>query len=196
MIPERVRLQDGPTAIRPTHLRDLDEQTALRRANRSHTEPWEPLRDETFYETAGQRLELELDQRAWSAGTGFAFSVLDATAGDRLVGRVALANVVRGPWQNATLGYWVAGDVARRGHATRAVSLVLDFAFGPAGLHRVQPAIIPRNLASVGVARRVGFRLEGRATAYLRIAGRWEDHDIYALTAEEWARMRAGGPYP
>jgi len=181
-----MRLEEGLTAIRPTAPADGDEQLALRRANRDHTEPWEPLRDDSFYSPAGQHLELELDQRAWAAGTAFAFAVLDRSAGDRLVGRVALANVVRGAWHNATLGYWIARDVAGRGHATRAVRLVLRFAFEHAGLHRVQPAVIPRNAASMRVVEKAGFRLEGRALRYLLIAGTWEDHDIFAMTSEEW----------
>ena len=37
----------------------------------------------------------------------------------------------------------------------------------------------------------VGFRLEGRALRYLKINGVWEDHDIYALTAEDWRAMQA-----
>ena len=187
----RLRLEDAPTAIRPTALEDCDEQLALRRANRDHTKPWDPTRDESFYTVAGQRLELELDQRAWAAGSAFAFAVLAADQRDRIIGRVALANVVRGPWQNATLGYWIDQDAGGRGHASRAVRLALEFAFEHAGLHRVQPAIIPRNIRSVRVAEKVGFRLEGRALRYLKINGAWEDHDVYALTVEDWERMRA-----
>lgn len=73
-----------------------------------------------------------------------------------------------------------------RGYATAAVRQAVTFALGPAGLHRVQAAIIPRNARSVGVVRRLGFRLEGRALRYLKINGVWEDHDIYAVTGEEW----------
>jgi ribosomal-protein-alanine N-acetyltransferase len=187
----RLRLEDVPTAIRPTALDDVDEQLRLRRANRDHTGPWDPARDESFYTVAGQRLELELDQRAWAAGTAFAFAVLATDEDDRIIGRVALANVVRGPWQNATLGYWIDRDAGRRGHASRAVRLALSYAFEHAGLHRVQPAIIPRNAASLRVAEKVGFRHEGRALRYLKINGVWEDHEIYALTSEDWQRMRA-----
>jgi ribosomal-protein-alanine N-acetyltransferase len=187
----RLRLEDAPTAIRPTALDDVEEQLRLRRANRDHTGPWDPARDESFYTVAGQRLELELDQRAWAAGTAFAFAVLAMDEDDRIIGRVALANVVRGPWQNATLGYWIDREAGRRGHASRAVRLALTYAFEHAGLHRVQPAIIPRNAASLRVAEKVGFRHEGRALRYLKINGVWEDHEIYALTAEDWQRMRA-----
>jgi ribosomal-protein-alanine N-acetyltransferase len=187
----RLRLEEPPTAIRPTALDDCEEQLRLRRANRDHTGPWDPARDESFYTAAGQRLELELDQRAWAAGTAFAFAVLAMDEGDRIIGRVALANVVRGPWQNATLGYWIDRNAAGRGHATRAVRLALSYAFEHVGLHRVQPAIIPRNVASQRVAKKVGFRREGRALRYLKINGAWEDHDIYALTAEDWREMQA-----
>jgi [ribosomal protein S5]-alanine N-acetyltransferase len=191
MSASRLRLEEPPTAIRPTAPDDAKTQLALRVANRDHTGPWDPVRDETFYTEAGQRLELDLDQRAWSAGSAYAFAVLDMDAGDRLIGRVALSNVVRGPWQNATLGYWIDHRAGGRGHASRAVRLVLQYAFEHAGLHRVQPAIIPRNAASLRVAEKVGFRHEGRAERYLKINGVWEDHEIFALTVEDWRRMRA-----
>jgi [ribosomal protein S5]-alanine N-acetyltransferase len=195
VIDRRIRLVDGPTAIRPFDRSDLDELVALRRANRAHTEPWEPLRDPSFYGRSGQRAELEMDARAWEQGVGYAFAVLDART-DEIVGRVALANVVRGAWLNATLGYWVSEHVARRGHGTRGVRLVLAFAFEHAGLHRVQPAIIPRNAASQRLALAVGFRHEGLARRYLRINGVWEDHDLYAMTAEDWAELRRAERVP
>jgi ribosomal-protein-alanine N-acetyltransferase len=192
MNPPKMRLQENGTAIRPTSLDDLAELVALRNDNRAHTGPWEPSRDDAFYTPAGQRIELDLDAQAWAVGSAYPFSILDAGSEDRLVGRVALANIVRGAWQNATLGYWIAHAAAGRGHATRAVALALRFAFEHARLHRVQPAVIPRNLASIRVVERNGFRREGHAERYLQINGVWEDHTLFALTAEEW-RARNGG---
>ena len=192
MLSRRVRLELGPTAIRPTDRSDLEELLALRLINREHTGPWEPVRDRSFWTRAGQALELDLDAQAWAAGSAYAFAVLDTSAGDRLIGRIALANVVRGAWQNATLGYWIDVDSSGRGHGTRAARLILAFAFEDAGLHRVQPAIIPRNTASQRLAEKAGFRREGRAARYLNINGVWEDHDIWAMTAEEWTGLDAG----
>ena len=187
----RDRLQDGTTAIRPLESSDLPALVEARIRNREFLTEWEPTRDESFFTPAGQARELALDDAAWRTATGFPFAILDAEAGDRLIGRVALANVVRGPWQNATLGYWISKDAIGRGHAARAVRLALGYAFDHVGLHRVQPAIIPRNIASQRVADKVGFRLEGRALRYLKINGVWEDHDIYALTSEDWEAMQA-----
>jgi [ribosomal protein S5]-alanine N-acetyltransferase len=182
----RERLQQGATAIRPPQPADLPALVEARLRNRAFLAEWEPLREESFFTPAGQARELALDDAAWRTATGFPFAVLDAGAGDRMVGRVALANVVRGVWQNATLGYWISEDAGGRGHATAAVGLVLRFAFEVAGLHRVQPAIMPRNVRSRRVVEKCGFRHEGVALRYLRINGAWEDHDMYAMTAEDW----------
>jgi ribosomal-protein-alanine N-acetyltransferase len=105
---------------------------------------------------------------------------------DAFVGLVNLNEIVRGVFQSAYLGYWVGGPYARRGYMTEGVGLVLRQAFGPLGLHRVEANIQPRNAASTALVRKLGFRLEGRSPRYLKIGGRWRDHDRWALLAEEW----------
>jgi ribosomal-protein-alanine N-acetyltransferase len=188
-----VRLEASTTAIRPFHRGDLDELLRLRRDNRAFMEPYEAVRTEAFFTRAGQARELALDAEAWASGSGYAFAIValapeDAGAAhpDRLVGRIALSNVVRGPWQNATVGYWVDQAAGSRGHGTQALELCCRFGFEHLGLHRIQPAIMPRNGRSQRVVQKVGFRHEGTALRYLKIAGTWEDHHIYAMTREEW----------
>jgi [ribosomal protein S5]-alanine N-acetyltransferase len=186
-----VRLEGATTAIRPFHRGDLDELLRLRRDNRAFMEPYEAVRTDAFFTRAGQARELALDAEAWASGSGYAFAVVALPprgdeAPERLIGRIALSNVVRGPWQNATVGYWVDQDAGSRGHGTQALELCCRFAFEHLGLHRLQPAIMPRNRRSQRVVEKVGFRHEGTAVRYLKIAGTWEDHHIYAMTREEW----------
>jgi ribosomal-protein-alanine N-acetyltransferase len=69
---------------------------------------------------------------------------------------------------------------------TEAVRATTMFAFRAAGLHRVQAAVMPRNASSQRVMDKVGYRREGMAQRYLCIAGAWEDHLVFAMTAEEW----------
>ena len=187
----RIRLDTERTSIRPLAAHDVDEMAHVVAANRDHTAPWDPIRGEAYYTRAGQAEMLRRDLDAWDAGTSYAFAILDRDDDDRIIGRIALGNVVYGAWRNATVGYWVALDAGGRGHATDALVLTCRFAFVHAGLHRLQPAVIPRNIRSVRVVEKAGFRLEGRALRYLNIAGRWEDHDVYAMTEEEW-RQRDG----
>ncbi len=179
----RQRLHAGRTSIRPFVRGDLDALLALRVDNRDFLAPFEATREDSFFTRSAQSREITLDSDAWTAGMGYAFAILDDP--ERLVGRVALSNIVRGAWQNATIGYWVAEDACGHGHATAAVGLAVAFAFEHAGLHRIQPAIMPRNAPSQRVVEKNGFRHEGRALRYLEIDGVWEDHDIYAITAED-----------
>jgi ribosomal-protein-alanine N-acetyltransferase len=134
----------------------------------------------------GQREEIERAQDDARRDHRYAFGVF-LSSNDELIGRVALSNVSRGAWQNATLGYYIDQAHTGRGYATVGVRLTLEFAFEQAGLHRVQAAVLPRNEASRRVLEKAGFLREGRSTKYLQINGIWEDHEMFAITAEEWS---------
>lgn len=133
------------------------------------------------------RCRLLIDRRNWRTDKAYGFCILDR-ASEQVIGRVNLNQIVRGVFYNAYVGYWIDTQFAGRGLMTEALRLAIAAAFGPVGLHRVQAAIIPRNAPSIAVARKVGFREEGHAARYLKIAGHWEDHTLFAITAEEWDR--------
>jgi ribosomal-protein-alanine N-acetyltransferase len=185
------RLDGEQVAIRAFALADVDELVRLRVRNRAFNTPFEPRRSEGFFTPAGQRAEIVRDRDEWAADRMYAFAILDRDT-DRIHGRVGLANIVRGAWDNATIGYFVDEAVNGRGFATEAVGLALRFAFGPGRLHRVQAAVMPHNLRSARVLAKNGFRREGFAPRYLRLAGSWRDHDLFAITAEEQPAVNGG----
>lgn len=178
------RLDGERVAIRAHTLDDVRALVDVRRRNRAFNTPFEPRRSPAFFTDAGQRAEVLRDLDEWAADRMYAFAIEDLATG-ALCGRVGLANVVRGAWDNATLGYFVDEASGGRGFASEAVGLALRFAFGPARLHRVQAAVMPHNVRSRRVLERNGFRHEGRAERYLRLDGDWRDHDLFAVTAEE-----------
>ena len=57
-------------------------------------------------------------------------------------------------------------------------------AFGKRGLHRLEANIQPGNRASIRLVRSGGFSREGFSPRYLKIFGRWRDHERWALTAD------------
>jgi ribosomal-protein-alanine N-acetyltransferase len=182
-LPERV--SGERIAIRAFSHGDVSELTELRIRNRTFLQPWEPRRSAGFFTEAGQRAEIERDRLEWAADRTYAFAIVERPEG-AMRGRIALANVVRGAWENATVGYFVDETAAGRGYASEAVGLALSFAFGPCRLHRVQAAVMPHNARSVRVLEKNGFRHEGFSPHYLRLDGAWRDHELFAITAEEY----------
>ncbi|MHB8394592.1 MAG: GNAT family N-acetyltransferase [Candidatus Dormibacteria bacterium] len=158
-----------------------DESLQLLVANREHLSRWDPLRPDSYFTAAGQADVGSRVQQAVNEGREYVAGIL---AGERLVGRIALTGIERGVFQSCHLGYWVARDQGGRGYATQAVSAVVQVAFGRLKLHRVEAAVMPPNRASLRVLEKCHFRREGLAGAYLKIQGQWEDHWIYARTAD------------
>ena len=73
-------------------------------------------------------------------------------------------------------------------YALEAALKLADAGFADvAAVTRALTAALRRR--GVRVAEKAGFRLEGRALRYLKINGTWEDHDVYALTTEDWDAM-------
>lgn len=113
------------------------------------------------------------------------FFLIYLTQTGSLIGRVNLNGVARGVSQNAFLGYDMACDLNGRGLMTEAVQVALGVAFGDVGLHRVEAAVMPRNLPSIRVLEKNRFRHEGYALRYLQINGKWEDHLLFAKTSDD-----------
>jgi ribosomal-protein-alanine N-acetyltransferase len=167
------------TTVRPVSLDDVAELTRLVRANREFLAPWEPVRDEEFFTEDAQRelIRAALD----SPASGPHVIELDG----RIVGRINLNSIVRGPFQSSSLGYWVSQDVNGRGVATAAVAGMLRIAFGQFGLHRVEAGTLVHNTGSQRVLERNGFERFGLAPRYLAIAGQWQDHILFQQLNEE-----------
>jgi [ribosomal protein S5]-alanine N-acetyltransferase len=104
----------------------------------------------------------------------------------RILGVANLSQIFRGPFQNAFLGYYAFAGGTGHGWMTEGIGLALDHAFHDLGLHRVEANVQPGNDASVALLRRLGFSREGFSPRYLKIAGRWRDHERWAILAEEW----------
>ena len=79
---------------------------------------------------------------------------------------------------------------------TEALALVLRHAFHALGLHRIEANIQPGNHRSIALVRRLGFAREGYSPRYLKIGGRWKDHERWAITREAWRAHRRTARLP
>jgi [ribosomal protein S5]-alanine N-acetyltransferase len=185
--PLSIRLTTPRLVLRPPRTTDVGELRRLLRHNLVHLKPWNPAprpgEDPTSI-TEVSNMVLR-HRREWKNGRSFTFLIAFRTGQQDLIGKIALNGVMRGAMHGAYLGYWIDVDHQNGGLCTEGIRAVLDFAFGPAALHRIQAAIMPHNARSIRVIDKLGFRREGYAERYLQIAGKWEDHILYARTLEE-----------
>ena len=112
-------------------------------------------------------------------GTGLPFFIF-IDGGNELAGGINIGHIRRGVSQSGQIGYWMGARHAGQGLMLDALNALLPHAFGPLGLHRLEAACIPDNKRSIGVLEKAGFQREGLLRSYLKIAGQWRDHFLYA----------------
>ena len=146
-------------------------------ANRDFLAPYEPIRDDSFYQlnhhnrmTALEQTEMDQHKllRLW-------IFLKDGSI-QRPIGNLAFTNIVRGIFLNCFLGYKLDHRYLNQGYMTEALDKAIKVIFSEYGLHRIEANIMPRNQASLALTEKLGFYNEGLAKKYLQINGVWEDH--------------------
>jgi ribosomal-protein-alanine N-acetyltransferase len=173
--------REGRVYLRAPERSDRAEFISLMRASRAFHRPWAtaPTDDEAFdaYLIDSRRPDFE--------------AMLVCRRDDRaILGFFNLSHITRGSLQSAYLGYAVGSTFAGQGYMREGIELVLREAFVTLRLHRIEANIQPGNHASIALARGAGFSREGFSPRYLKIGGRWRDHERWAILAEDW-RTRA-----
>ncbi|MCW5658412.1 MAG: GNAT family N-acetyltransferase [Burkholderiaceae bacterium] len=100
-----------------------------------------------------------------------------------IVGVVNLTHIVMGLFCSAYLGYYAFAGHERQGLMREGLQAVVRHAFKTLKLHRLEANIQPGNAASIALAKACGFRKEGYSPRYLKIGGRWRDHERWAIVA-------------
>jgi ribosomal-protein-alanine N-acetyltransferase len=145
--------------------------------NRKHLAPWSPLRTDEFYTLDYWMTLCEASELAFNTGCEFRFVALDKDTG-QMIGACHFTGLVRGVFQACFLGYSIAEKYEGQGYMTEILEALLDYMFDIVGLNRVMANYMPHNIASEKVLLKLGFEKEGFARKYLKISGKWEDHNL------------------
>lgn len=100
---------------------------------------------------------------------------------EELSGVINLNNLIRGAFQSAFLGYYAFSPRENQGLMHEGLLLVSRYAFSRLKLHRLEANVQPANHASIALLRKCGFVREGFSRRYLKVCGRWRDHERWAL---------------
>lgn len=166
-------------------LKVLDESAAEQvlnyyMSNKTFLSPWEQTRNDVFYTKDAQELSLKLDYDAILKGELVRYWIFEKDS-NALIGSIALTNIIRGIFKSCYMGYKLSERHVGNGYMVEAAKAVIDIAFNDMKLHRIEANIMPHNTASIRVVEKLGFDFEGKSPAYLKINGKWEDHNRYAI---------------
>lgn len=163
--------------LRRPELSDCGEFTAMaRKSEKFHRGLMNPAKTADDFEHFLQRVDNDQTESF----------LICRVSDDAIAGVINLSQIFHGVFQNAYLGYGLGVDFAGKGYMTEAVDLVLKFAFTELGLHRVEANVQPHNVPSIRLLERCGFKKEGFSEKYLKIGGRWRDHERWAIIRENW----------
>lgn len=107
-----------------------------------------------------------------------------------IAGVINITEIVRGSFQSAYLGYYALEPFDRRGLLRSGLRSVISRCFGQLKLHRLEANIQPQNARSIALVKGLGFQREGLSPRYLKVHGRWRDHERWALLYENWRRRK------
>ena len=103
---------------------------------------------------------------------------------DQICGVVNLNIITYEALCSAYMSYYGVAGMSEKGYMSEGLELVIRYAFEKLELHRLEANIQPGNLASIALAKSVGFKCEGFSPRYLRINGKWRDHERWAILSD------------
>ena len=166
--------------LRPPKNEDFEEFVALNKASRNfHRGLANPPLDEEGFAAFLWRNEQKTD----------ACFIICRRDDGVIAGAINLSQIFRSGFQNAYLGYYLGEKFAGQGLMTEAIKLILRFSFKELKLHRIEANVQPHNAASLAILRKNGFIKEGFSRKYLKVGGRWRDHERWAIIVENWNKI-------
>jgi ribosomal-protein-alanine N-acetyltransferase len=178
--------EEDRVMLLPAARRDRADFVTAMQASANLHQPWisPPLDGEAF--------DAVLER---ARGESFEFMLVRRRSDAAIAGYFDVSQIIRGPLQSAFLGYGGVAALAGQGYMSEGLRLLLRHAFEELRLHRIEANIQPDNERSLALVRRAGFVREGFSERYLKIGGRWRDHERWAIRVEQWQEARGEEGY-
>jgi ribosomal-protein-serine acetyltransferase len=144
------RIECGTLTLRRWRPDDADDLYRAVTESMDHLSPWMPWAPGYSRESAAEFIAMAA--KSWSAGSAYSYAM---TVAGEIVGGAGLHS--QAELDRMEIGYWVHRAHTRRGLATEASAALTEQSFLLPGISRVEIHHDPRNLASAGVPRKLGF---------------------------------------
>ncbi|MDT8068152.1 MAG: GNAT family protein [Terriglobia bacterium] len=116
----------------------------------------------------------------WEQRKNFCYGIWQKGA-EQLIGQIQVKNIT---WEipAAELSYFIGKESQRRGYASECIRAVVAMAFDELQFERIFVRILPSNVKSRAIAKKLGFQEEGLHRNAFR-CGFGQLHDVYYLSA-------------
>ncbi len=92
------------------------------------------------------------------------------------------------------LGYWLDQKYWKQGIMSEAIEKIIEFSFSKLKLKKINLPIFAKNNSSNALAKKFGFKLEGklRKNARCQATNKIHDENVWGLLKKEWPKIKKG----
>ena len=176
-----IQLKSDRLFLRPIQMEDADPIFLYRsNAEMNQYQGWIPKTVEDVHHFITNKVSPEINQ----PGTWFQLAVVKSE-NNELIGDIGIHFLTEDDLQ-VEIGCTISREHQGKGCATEALIGTFNYLFGELRKHRIIASIDPRNLPSIKLFERLGFRKEAHFRKSLFANGEWADDLIYAILEDEW----------
>ena len=188
-LPKTTTIETPRLKLLPPTMKHYEAWAELRAKSRTFLEPYEPIWPKDDLTRAAFKRRIKRYQNSDKNNVGASFLFL--THEGEMIGGATISRMLRGVAQSCAIGYWIGEPYVKQGYMSEALNGLLPFIFIQKKFRRLEAACLPHNSASIRVLEKTGFTQEGYAREYLKIAGKWQDHLLFAMLESDFRKQKS-----
>ena len=143
--------------------------------NKKHLFGWEPERSPCYFTAKETSKRVEASLQDFQLGKSLTLVGFNKDK-TKIMCVCSFSNITYGVFQACNLGYSVSEKEQGKGLMFEMLNSSISYVSDTYGLHRIMANYMPFNNRSENLLLKLGFKKEGLAISYLKIAGEWQDH--------------------
>ncbi|MGI6739803.1 MAG: GNAT family N-acetyltransferase [Christensenellales bacterium] len=104
---------------------------------------------------------------------------------EKMIGTIGISGYSKRD-SSAEIGYSLSPEYWGQGYGTEALKSIIDYSFNTLKLNRIEAKSDTRNIASVKLLEKCGFKREGHMHKGMFMKGEYVDLYLYGLLAEDY----------
>lgn len=143
--------------------------------NKDFWKNWETKREDKYYTIDYQRSFIMKEKEKILNKQILRLYIFEKNC-DKIVGSILVSNIIKGSFLSCYLGYKLDKDYIKKGYMYEALVETIKIIFNDYEIHRIEANILPNNISSINLIKKLGFKELCIEPSFLKINGEWRDH--------------------